>query len=251
MNCNDDQGRLLATLLQTLYGTLQPVIRDANHSASHRSAAYETFLKDSSRAKFVSKLITNITIGNAVWPASPPYSNGNPTFACATPGAFNLRISDGDVVDAYTNCIEKRFSASYNYPTPWIMLCPVFFQLQPYPPADACPIATRRTNHFIRKPEDDNIVGSSIVQNQMWILFHEVVHYYLYSQPGYEMLRPEVYNINKAWKLSAADAWRNAGNYAYYAYSKFNLSYLDPMAVGRLGLFSFVRELQELGHSAG
>lgn len=221
MNCNGDQSRLLATLLRTLYGRLKPVIKDAENSASHRSAAYETFLKDSSRARFVAELITNVTIGNAVYPASPPFSKGNPTFACATPGVFPLHMPDGAVVDAYTDCINTGFVASYNYPTPFIMLCPMFFQLEPYPPADACPTVTRRTNHFVRKPEDEDIAGSSIRQNQMWILFHEVVHYYLYAQPGYVMLRPEVYSINKAWKLSAADAWRNSANYEYYAYSKF------------------------------
>ena len=155
-----------------------------------------------------------------MWPADPPNTNGSPTFACVTPGLLDLRYEDGNIVDAHTYCIDNPLGAYYNYPTPWIVLCPVFFQLQPYPPADACPTLTRRTNHFVRKPEDDNIAGSSILQNQIWMMFHEVVHYYLYAQPGYEMLKPEVYNINKAWKLSAADAWRNSANYEFYAYSK-------------------------------
>ena len=220
VNCEDDQGSLIATLLQTLYSTLLPVIQDATGSASHPSAAYRNFFKDSSHAEFVAKVITNITVGNALYPANPPLSNGNPTFACVTQGALTLHMPDGTIEDAYDNCINNRLGAAYIYPTPTIVLCPIFFNIPPYPPADACPKVTRRTNHFVRKPEDDNIAGSSIWQNQMWILFHEVVHYYLYAQPGYVALKPEAYNINRAWKLSAEEALRNSENYVFYAYSK-------------------------------
>ena len=220
VNCEDDQGTLIATLLQKLYSTLLSVIQDAKGSASHPSAAYRNFFKDPSQAAYVAKIITEITVGNAMYPANPPFSKGNPTFACVTQGAISLHMPDGTIQDAYDNCINNRLGAAYIYPTPTIVLCPVFFSFPAYPPADACPRVTRRTNHFVRKPEDDNIAGSSIWQNQMWILFHEVVHYYLYAQPGYVPLKPEAYNINRAWKLGAGEAVRNSENFVFYAYSE-------------------------------
>ena len=221
MNCNPQQGDLIGTLLRTFKDTLLPVIHDAKGSKSHRSTAYEFFLKDSSQAQFVADLITNATIGNAQYPAEPPFSAGNPTFLCATPGPIRLVAPDGTVRDAYDRCLE-RVIASYLDPTPWIIVCPLFFRLRSHPPNDACPTVNRHGAHFNRKPVDDNIAGSSIWQTKMWVLFHELVHYYLYAQPGYVALEAgeEVYSINKAWKLSPAAALKNAENYVYYAYSK-------------------------------
>ena len=223
VNCNHQQGSQIGTLLQTLRGKLLPVIQDAKGSGSHRTTAYEFFMKDSSRAQFVADLITNITIGNALVTAEPPFSEGNPTFVCVTKGAIPIEL-DGTTQDAYAYCTAKKkpaeeIIATYFNPTPWIILCPVFFQLPSYPPIDACPTINSRSNRFNGK--HGSIAGLSIVFNQMWVLFNQIVQYYQGAQPGYVKLKGgEVHDINKAYRLSPADALRNAQNYVYYAYSK-------------------------------
>ena len=225
VNCNHQKGSLIATLLHTLRNKLLSVIQDAKSSGSHRTTAYEFFMKDSSRAQFVADLITNITIGNALRPAEPPFSEGNPTFVCVTKGAIPIEL-DGTTQDAYAYCTANKnpaevVIASYFNPTPWIFLCPVFSQLPSYPPIDACPTINRRSSNFNRKLSDGSIAGASILSNQMWALFNQIVQYYQSAQPGYVQLKGgEVHDINKAYRLSPADALRNAQNYVYYAYSK-------------------------------
>lgn len=54
----------------------------------------------------------------------------------------------------------------------------------------------------------------------MWGLLEEIVHYYLFATPQITYLKPEVYDINKAWRLNARQALSNAPNYAFYAASK-------------------------------
>ncbi|KAL9595984.1 MAG: hypothetical protein Q9219_006107 [cf. Caloplaca sp. 3 TL-2023] len=217
VGCDDQQGQAVAVALQTLWRKLRPVIQDAESSRSHRTAAYETFIKASGRAQFVAELITNVTIGNARVDPVPPFSNGSPTFVCVKPNTLNITFSDGTTQDAYDNCHTTNFGASYLYPTPYITLCPVFWRIPAAPPDDLCPIMNRRTNYYRRKKIDDNITGSSVWQNHVWATFHEILHYYLYNTPGYVMLRPEVYSINRAWKLSSKDAWRNSQNIVFFA----------------------------------
>ncbi|KAL8836238.1 MAG: hypothetical protein Q9170_002982 [Blastenia crenularia] len=220
VSCDDSQSNTLSTILPALHDALLPSIQDAQTSESHPSAAYEIFFKDPSNAHFVADVIRNITLGTAMYPPKP-HTNGNPTFICPKKGEMRLRMPDGQIDDAYTKCITANpaLAASYIYPGPWIILCPLFFEhLEPFPPDDSCPVVSRGPNRFIRKvPADVTTAGSSVWQNQMWILFHEIVHYYLYAQPGYVVLKPEVYNINEAWALNAGDALRNSENYVYYA----------------------------------
>ncbi len=53
------------------------------------------------------------------------------------------------------------------------------------------------------------------------------MHYYLFATPQITYLKPEVYDINKAWRLSAKLALSNAPNYAFYAASKCARYYLS------------------------
>ncbi|KAG7005075.1 hypothetical protein G7Y79_00022g052960 [Physcia stellaris] len=219
--CTLAMAALLNTALQNLRHTLLPVIHDARGTLSHRSTAYEFFIKDSSQAQLVANVITNITIGNAQYPPEPMFNNGNPTFVCVSPGLMGLTSPEGITHDAYDNCEQNEGAISfYLYPKPWIMLCPGFFELPSHPASDACPTVDRLSTHFIPKSTEEDVTGESISQTQIWSIFHELVYYYLYAQPGYEVLhsKEQVYNINKAWKLSPAEAFENAENWVYYAY---------------------------------
>ncbi|KAI4233921.1 MAG: hypothetical protein LQ349_004117 [Xanthoria aureola] len=217
VNCDDDITNSLTKVLTTLLHALNPALKDVQTSHSHPTGAYEIFFKDPTNAPFVATVIRNITAGPAMYPPGA-HTTGSPTFICPKKGDMNVRSPDGRVGDAYTQCIESSTAARYLGPTPWIILCPVFFAQPALPPSDSCPTVNPHTNHFIRKiPADKTTAGSSVWQNQMWILFHEMVHYYLYAQPGYINFHPEVYNVNHAWALSAADSLRNSENFVFYA----------------------------------
>ncbi|KAI4205833.1 MAG: hypothetical protein LQ350_000018 [Teloschistes chrysophthalmus] len=217
--CDDDQVRLIQTLLPALYDALQAAIHDADTSHSHPSAAYSVFFKDTKNAQFVSNLLRDITLGTAKW-APSANSNGSPTFICPGPGQLVLYDDDGTRKDAYQYCRDSDppHAGTYVFPSSWILLCPTFFQQPAFPDnGDSCPSISRVRNRFARKMEDLDFAGSSIVHNQMWILFHELVHYYLFAEPDYKLLQPEVYNINGAWRLNPADSIRNSQNFVYYA----------------------------------
>ncbi|KAL8788711.1 MAG: hypothetical protein Q9213_001525 [Squamulea squamosa] len=233
VNCDAHQSNILTNALNALYSSLLPVIEDAKNSQAQPSSAYKTFIKNPDRAQFVADLITNVTIGNAMYPPIPPLSNGGPTFICVTWGMFPLTQSNGRKFDAYRSCLETQFTAAYLYPSPWIIVCPVFWRLRPSPPRNACPKLSSRTNSYIRRKKVDyDRAGSSITQNHIWILMEEIVHFYLFAQPGYVMLDPEVLDINSAWMLTAEKALRNAVNHVYYAASKFYPPTPDRMGCG-------------------
>ncbi|KAL9580857.1 MAG: hypothetical protein Q9212_004240 [Teloschistes hypoglaucus] len=217
--CDDDQVRLLQTLLPALYDALQAGIHDANTSYVHPSAAYSVFFEDTKNAPFVYNLLRDVTLGTAKWPPDRN-TNGSPTFICPGPGQLAIDDDDGKRRDAYEICRDSNppNTASYLWPSSWIFLCPIFFQ-QPMFPADStsCPAISRVRNRFARRKEDLEHAGSSIVHTQLWILFHELAHYYLFAQPNHEFLQPEVYSINGAWRLNPADSIRNAENFVYYA----------------------------------
>ena len=59
----------------------------------------------------------------------------------------------------------------------------------------------------------------------MWILMHEIVHFYLDSSPGpATSSTDEVYDINSAFGLAAAAAINNAQSYVWYSACKSLLS---------------------------
>ncbi|KAL8672267.1 MAG: hypothetical protein Q9168_003268 [Polycauliona sp. 1 TL-2023] len=222
--CSDDENNSLITVLPALLKALQSGLKDAQTSRSHPSGAYEIFFKDPKNAQFVADVIQNITTGIPIYPPASN-TNGSPTFICPKKGNMEVRMKDGTggetVGDAYTQCIESDppLAARYLGPTPWIILCPTFFEQPQFPPpgSESCPAIDRGTNRFARKQGIDKMTaGSSVWQNQMWILFHEIVHYYHRAQPDNVRI-PEAYNINEAWALSATDSIWNSENLVYYA----------------------------------
>lgn len=65
-----------------------------------------------------------------------------------------------------------------------------------------------------------------LVQNQVYLLLHEIVNFYLRNNPGpVRYWAAEVGDINKATSLSALQAVGNAQSYVFYAASK-SLSFL-------------------------
>ena len=109
------------------------------------------------------------------------------------------------VKDLYDSC-KTGAAASYRHQTNWIFLCPLFFQVvqQATRPSAFCPAIIN--NRF-----EENGQEGKLVQNQLWNLMHEIVHFYLDSSPEpATRSTDEVYDINTAFGLAAADAISSA-----------------------------------------
>ena len=160
-------------------------------------------------------------------PPTLSFTNGNPTFICMKPGRSFHYIMSGKVMDAAVACADPNHSiAFYLHPTPFIVLCNTFFTgtMGPQTPvANNCPTVNHAINKFRKKTTDLNVAGLSLIHNQMWAMLEEIVHYYLFAQPSITSLKPEAYDINEAWRLSATQAMSNAVNYAYYAGCRFRI----------------------------
>lgn len=213
VNCGSHRGPQLDSLLQNLWRSLLPVIQDAQ--LSNPSPAFKAFFKDSSNAPFVAEVLTNVTTGVARHPSAFPYTNGSPTFLCPTAvGQFPTSIA-GRQIDMYTHCLQSETPvATYGNPLPYIFLCPKFWT-SPYanlPPLNSCLSVNTYINRFRGN-------GQTLHAFKVWILLEEILHYYIHasSKPN---LEPEVYDVNKAFRLRADQAVGNGISYAYYAASK-------------------------------
>ncbi|KAL8837012.1 MAG: hypothetical protein Q9170_002701 [Blastenia crenularia] len=222
--CGDEKNRILTQQLTSLYNALIPIIEDANASTANPSAAYTAFFKSKSNAAFVANLLADVTTGVAKRQPRPPISNGNPTFVCLDPSQpeknFVVNRPDGFVgAIAYFCSNARQPVAAYFNPTPYIILCPGFFDQAAALEAGKgdCPVVNYRLNRFISKPKDDYCTGSSLWNNIQWGLLEEIVHYYLAASDDVVSFIPEAYEINEAWALSANDSLGNAVSYAYYA----------------------------------
>lgn len=231
VNCGSDRGPQLDSLLQNLWAALLPVIQDAR--LSNPSPAFRAFFKDSSNAPFVAEVLRNVTTGVARHPPILPYSNGSPTFLCPTaPGQMPF-TKGGQVVDLYTHCLQSKIPvAAYAHPSPYIFLCPKFWT-GPYPnllPQNSCLSVRRYINKFRGN-------GQTLIAFKMWILLEEIVHYYIFASPK-ASFEPEIYDVNKAFRLSADQAVINGVSYAYYAASKPSTSVNEDTTDANQSIFT-------------
>lgn len=125
-NCQS-QSKNIAVLLNTLRTVLQPIITELGSSETS-SDAYTTFFKDKSYAPFVRDVFSNITLGVSVIP-EPGTPSSAPIIYCVN-GRDQITWSEnGRQQDAYTRCRSYlRAPAMALLTTPYIVLCPVFFE---------------------------------------------------------------------------------------------------------------------------
>ena len=236
-------------LLDNLYQNLQPVLADLESPA--RSSAYNTFFYDEANVPFLTKLFTNITTGAVVYPHTDPPQNWAPYAPTAAPVFWsvasnsNLQFTtlDGQVVDAYTHCNTTYGRTAYSVqsdenPNPIIVICPYFYDapatavfgdLPPASvdgePASNCLEMNTNTNRFKRNVSRQSFVGFELTMYRMWILLEELAHKYYYAATGIDA--KDVYNVNKASRLSPQDALANGPSYCYYAASGSSISSLE------------------------
>ena len=138
----------------------------------------------------------------------------SPLIACVTAPGIVVANMGGAVVDMWDECSRNtQWVAFAAKGTNWIFLCPLFNELLVQPSPNACPGVTN--NRF-------GGLWGFLVQNQMSILFHKILHFYLSNQPA-PMVQDgssEVHDPNEAAALSSLDAISNAQSYVLYVASK-------------------------------
>ena len=181
-------------------------------TAGITNAAFQAFFKDNQYETFIEQMFINITNGNALKkPGST--STEAPTIACLNgPGEATENTSAG-VRDLFEICSgNPKYAAFYRASSNWIFLCPEFFtfpQQTPQPISQYCPNV--EAGYFVQA------FWMRLVQNQMYILMHEILHYYLDSAPYPSTdAVTEVTDINVAFNLAALDAVSNAESYVIY-----------------------------------
>ncbi len=208
----DANTALVQQDLDLLWAALLPVV--ANTHFGTASPAYQAFFKDSIYDTLVDEIISNVTTGAPLLKKNSPTPQ-SPLIVCIPgPNILNMTIA-GVETDLYDGC-KSGASAFYKTQTNWIFLCPFFFKVvqQATTPAAFCPAITNI--QF-----EENGQEGKLVQNQMWILMHEIVHFYLDNSPGPATSSIyEAYDINAAFGLAASDAISNAQSYVWYSACK-------------------------------
>ncbi|KAI4277239.1 MAG: hypothetical protein LQ337_001920 [Flavoplaca oasis] len=234
------------TLLQTLYRALIPVIEDlqaTNPDGTPKpSAAYTTFFKDAKNMPFVRDMFVRVIQGNSLLPSDQSLfsQGGSPVIWSLTqPGEFRSGLPpDEELVDRYESCLKEAVdgaTAAWLYGSPYIFLCPLFWEATPpiifggIPPASAngvpawnCLGLSRRGTEF--NPSEPSH-GAILIQYRMWILLEELLHYYVQLSTG----KPAADNnpVNDVFKLSAFDSLYTVQTYMYYAAST-SFHHLNP-----------------------
>ena len=208
VNC-DDNAHLVGTLLRYLSSALGPVIEDSRRQIP--SPAFSTFFGDVNFGPHVSGLLLNVTTGVAM------DDQGSPILFCTT-GINQLPIIDQDTgvhTDMYLHCQETEgMIMTIWYDTPYIVICPFFFttpNLQAVPPGHNRPKVARNMMEYLG-------TGASVVQYQMWSIFNQIVHYYVFM--AHREQTSSIDNINACMRLEGNDSVLNPQSYLYYAASK-------------------------------
>ena len=201
---------------------MQSVIADAHYGTA--SPAYGTFFKSSIYDIFVSEILTNITTGAAIakLKTSRVPVPASPVLTCITGPNQVIDNVTGDTsnpLDLWDGCAGGKGWAFYLSGTNSIFLCPRFFTVfQDSPtlpgmgPEILCPtVSGGQFEGF----------GGFLAETQVYIVLHELLHFYLgNSPPPATNSYTEVNEINAAFNLSAVEAISNAQSYVFYAASE-------------------------------
>ena len=167
-------------------------------------------------------MLSNITSGASVQKTgqSGQTEADPPTLACLTgPGIATEETSSG-TRDLYDICSgNANYASFYRSSSSWIFLCPAFFSYQQQT------IASSTASQYCPNVKDNYFLlsnWSNLVQSQMYILMHEITHFYLDSAPYPSTSssdQVEVTDINVAFNMAAQDAISNPQTYVIYAAS--------------------------------
>ena len=200
--------------MDSLESVIRPVIADL--ASFNSSDAYTTFFKHIKYRDYVRDVFTNITQGTSVdpKPGMSEMASFAPIFYCVDGRDQFTWIPENKKKDAYTQCRSHTTApAMAILNTPYIVLCPYFFD-QPGVPirsSASCYTTVPNQRRFVQD-------GKSLVKYQIWTVIHELVHYYVWST---KLRNADVYPINACLGLFGEVAALNPNSYIYYAASKW------------------------------
>jgi hypothetical protein len=225
-NCGTNATKVDAAL-KLLQSTLGPAIHDAEQDPP--SAAYKTFFKDIADGPYIRSVLSNITTGAAMsLNAEQLTSTGieivtrtqSPEIVCISkPGQLIYHPPDhpGEVTDHYEVCQKNPYggTAALMVDTPYIVLCPSFFAIDPAPAKLICPPVNRWLNQYSTSDG-----GKSLIHYQIYALLHPLAQLYI-SATSHGRVR--VAGIKACTRLEAGYARQNARSYEFYVASEFEI----------------------------
>ena len=130
-------------------------------------------------------------------------ASARPRIICATTDAQHI----------WDICQQSEVPAAWAYNTPYIFLCPAFWQNLPLAPkSESCGSLTQ---------DGKFLTGNGLMRSQYTILVQELARMY-FTNLGKHFLQPEVNGQNGAMALPATKSVINPTSYALYAGSKLS-----------------------------
>ena len=207
----------------------QAVIDSANGVSSHHG--FQAFFKSNTSKAYVRRILLDVQLGRSLpvkIDAEAELSVSAPQIICATEGLDEV----GPLAELlpWESCADEEDVIGFYFRnTPYIVLCPVFWNLIPDSPAKRYDCGRVESNNQFaggHAPEDEGIARAMPAQDvlvgyQVYHLFHEIVHFYLGSNTmGGDTVPKEVYDWNECLALNASTSRRNPMNYQLYLASE-------------------------------
>ena len=200
-------------MIQAALEILPAVIGDLQSGINSRHG-YEAWFKSNASSAYVQTMLQNIyTAQTKVGLLPQPGIPSAPRFACITPGTSGLY--PWMRLDPFSVCVATHshgVRAFYYGGSSYILICPSFWSLEPWPLKSGCPTVIH--NRF---------VGAQVrLSNyKTYVLIHEMVHFYLgRNSLSQTTAPPEQYALNNCVGLGKVDSLRNPANYQHYLASK-------------------------------
>ena len=208
-------GHYTGNMVQILSLALNdlPVVIDDTRNGVHSSYGFKAWFKSDKASTYVRQILWSIATAQPLEGLMPePNIPTAPHFLCITSATTHLYPFLP--ADLFLHChVAGRLASFYLGGTRYIFICPNFWHYQVVPPRRNCPSVVRnqfRANYY-----------SNFAEYSMYILVHELVHFYLgaaslsmYTEP------PETYPINDVVALDMKDSIHNPMNYQYYLASE-------------------------------
>lgn len=200
------------TLVQAALDMLPAVIDDLQAGINSRHG-YKAWFKSNTSKDYIQRVLQNIHTVQSKFGLQPqPDLPTGPHFSCVGPNTSALY--PWMRLNPFYLCVTlfPGMKAFYYPGSSYILICPSFWSLQPWPSITSCPTVM-----------DNLFVGSRawLSDYQTYVLIHEMVHFYLgMNSLTLDTAPREQYELNDCVALGKVNSFRNPANYQHYLASK-------------------------------
>ncbi|KAL2038789.1 hypothetical protein N7G274_008547 [Stereocaulon virgatum] len=205
--CGDYTGNMVQILSLAL-SHLPLVIYDTRNGV-RSPYGFKAWFKSDEVSTYVRQILWSIATAQTLKGLMPePKIPTAPRFACITPATIHLYSFLPP--DWGLQCdMLGQVASFYLGGSSYIFICPYFWHFQVVPPRRNCPSVVR--NEF------RGDYHSNFAEFSMYIIIHEMVHFYLGTASLSPQTKPpETYPINDVVALNIEDSIHNPMNYQYY-----------------------------------